>query len=76
MLKEGDEVEVKLIELERDGKLKLSRKVLLPKPEGYVEKPAGERPPRKEGERRDFRGHDRRDHHRGDRRDNRDRKPS
>lgn len=33
-LKEGDEVEVKLIEVDqRSGKLKLSRKVLLPKPE-------------------------------------------
>lgn len=33
-LKEGDEVEVKLIDIdERSGKLKLSRKVLLPKPE-------------------------------------------
>jgi polyribonucleotide nucleotidyltransferase len=33
-LKEGEEVEVKLIEVDqRSGKLKLSRKVLLPKPE-------------------------------------------
>ncbi len=33
-LKEGEEVEVKLIEIDqRSGKLKLSRKVLLPKPE-------------------------------------------
>ena len=68
VLREGDEVEVKLIELERDGKLKLSRKALLPKPEGYVEKPAGERPPRRDGGRRDYRG--------GGRRDYRDRKPS
>lgn len=35
VLKEGDEVEVKLIDIdEKSGKLKLSRKVLLPKPEG------------------------------------------
>ncbi len=35
VLKEGDEVEVKLIDVdEKSGKLKLSRKVLLPKPEG------------------------------------------
>ena len=41
--KEGDKVEVKLIEVEqKTGKLRLSRKALLPKPEGYVEKP--ERP--------------------------------
>jgi len=34
VLKEGDEIEVKLIEIDqRSGKLKLSRKVLLPKPE-------------------------------------------
>ena len=33
VLKEGDEIEVKLISIdERSGKLKLSRKVLLPKP--------------------------------------------
>jgi len=37
-LKVGDEVEVKLIDVDsKTGKLKLSRKVLLPKPEGYVE---------------------------------------
>jgi polyribonucleotide nucleotidyltransferase len=35
VLKVGDEVEVKLIEVDsKTGKLKLSRKVLLPKPEG------------------------------------------
>ena len=34
ILKEGDEIEVKLIAIdEKNGKLKLSRKVLLPKPE-------------------------------------------
>jgi len=33
VLKEGDEVEVKLIDVDKSGKLKLSRKVLLPKPE-------------------------------------------
>jgi len=39
-LKEGEEVEVKLIEIDqRSGKLKLSRKVLLPKPE-RKEKPS------------------------------------
>jgi polyribonucleotide nucleotidyltransferase len=39
----GDEIEVKLIDFERGGKLRLSHKILLPKPEGYVETP---RPPR------------------------------
>ena len=43
ILKEGDQIDVKLIEIEqKTGKLRLSRKALLPKPEGYVEKP--ERP--------------------------------
>lgn len=32
VLKEGDEIEVKLIDVDKSGKLKLSRKVLLPKP--------------------------------------------
>ncbi|MCC8134486.1 MAG: polyribonucleotide nucleotidyltransferase [Tannerellaceae bacterium] len=43
-LKEGDTVEVKLVDINpKTGKFKLSRKVLLPKPEGYEE-----RPPRQE----------------------------
>ncbi len=33
VLKEGDEIEVKLIDVDKSGKLKLSRKALLPKPE-------------------------------------------
>jgi polyribonucleotide nucleotidyltransferase len=32
-LKEGQEIEVKIIDMDNNGKLKLSRKVLLPKPE-------------------------------------------
>ncbi len=49
-LKVGDEVEVKLLDIDRDGKLKLSRKVLLPKPEGYVERERTDRrPPRRDG---------------------------
>jgi len=44
VLKEGDKVDVQLIGVEeKTGKLKLSRRVLLPKPEGYVE------PPKREG---------------------------
>ena len=34
VMKEGDEVEVKLISVERDGKLRLSRREILPFPEG------------------------------------------
>ncbi len=53
VLKEGDHIQVKLIEIdEKTGKLRLSRKALLPKPEGYVDrKPAGG-PHRSNGERR------------------------
>ncbi|MDR1861142.1 MAG: polyribonucleotide nucleotidyltransferase [Bacteroidales bacterium] len=49
VLKVGQEIEVKLLELERDNKLRLSRRVLLPKPEGYVER---ESRPRGEGRER------------------------
>ena len=77
--KEGDMIEVKLIGTDpKTGKLKLSHKVLLPKPEGYVERPPREdRGPRDDrGPRRDDRGGDRRDNFRhddrgGDRRDDR-----
>ncbi|MFW6086747.1 MAG: polyribonucleotide nucleotidyltransferase, partial [Myxococcota bacterium] len=34
----GDEVEIVVSNIDRDGKVKLSRKDLLPKPEGYVER--------------------------------------
>ncbi|MCM1108760.1 MAG: polyribonucleotide nucleotidyltransferase [Clostridium sp.] len=54
-LKEGDKIKVKLLEIDpKTGKFKLSRRVLLDKPEGYVERPARrERPDR--GERRERR---------------------
>ena len=40
LLHEGDTVQVKIIAIdEKTGKLKLSRKALLPKPEGYEEEP-------------------------------------
>ena len=42
-MKLGDEVEVKVIEVDREGRVRFSRKELLPKPEGYEERP---RPPR------------------------------
>lgn len=49
-LKEGDIVKVKLVDIDsKTGKFKLSRKVLLPKPEGYEERPPrAERPPRQD----------------------------
>ena len=48
-LKEGDEIEVKLLDIDqKTGKFKLSHKVLIPKPEGYTERPArAQRPERR-----------------------------
>jgi polyribonucleotide nucleotidyltransferase len=73
--KEGDMMEVKLIGVdEKTGKLKLSRKVLVPKPEGYVERPPIEdRGPRRD-DRGNDRGGDRRDHFRRDDRRGNDRR--
>ena len=52
LFKEGDMVEVQLIEVDqKTGKLRLSRKPLIPKPEGYVEPPK-----REHSERRDYHG--------------------
>ncbi len=49
-LKEGDTINVKLVDIDpKTGKFKLSHKVLLPKPEGYEERPPrAERGPRPE----------------------------
>ena len=50
-LKEGDKITVKLLEIDpKTGKYKLSHRVLIPKPEGYVERERRPRPER--GERR------------------------
>jgi polyribonucleotide nucleotidyltransferase len=63
LFKEGDLVEVQLIEVDqKTGKLRLSRKPLIPKPEGWVEPPK-----RDPSERRDHQGS--RDGHRSDRGD-------
>ncbi|RYZ28636.1 MAG: S1 RNA-binding domain-containing protein, partial [Sphingobacteriales bacterium] len=53
VLNEGDAIKIKLVGLDpKTGKFRLSRKVLMEKPEGYVEQPErAERPER--GERRD-----------------------
>ncbi|MBP9987395.1 MAG: polyribonucleotide nucleotidyltransferase [Bacteroidales bacterium] len=67
----GDEVDVKLLEVDaKTGKLRLSRRALIEKPEGYVEpvrkpRPAGDRNDRRQN---DHRGGDRND--RGERRGN------
>ncbi len=66
VVKVGDEVDVKLLEIDaKTGKLRLSRRALIEKPEGYVEP---ERRPRPEGrgDRNDRRGGDR-DRRGGDR---------
>ena len=53
-LKEGDEVQVKLLEIDKKtGKYRLSMRALQPKPEGWVEPQRAPRAPRKEGERGD-----------------------
>jgi polyribonucleotide nucleotidyltransferase len=49
-MKLGDEVDVKIIEVDREGRVRFSRKALLPKPEGYVERESSA------GPRRDDRG--------------------
>jgi polyribonucleotide nucleotidyltransferase len=51
VLKEGDIVKFKVTGRDpKSGKVRLSRKVLLPKPEGYVERPPREkRGPRRDG---------------------------
>ena len=54
-IKEGDVIKVKLVDIDpKTGKFKLSHRALLPKPEGYVERP------RRENNRRNDRGGDRR----------------
>ncbi len=69
VLKVGDEVDVKLLEIDpKTNKMRLSMRALTEKPEGYVEnehKPRGDRGPRRDGDRRPDRG-PRRD---GDRRE-------
>ena len=66
-IKEGDKIQVKLMEIDpKTGKYKLSHRVLMPKPEGYVERErrprhenGNERRPRRDGN-NDNRGNDRR----------------
>ncbi len=73
-LKEGDEIEVKLIEIDKKtGKYRLSLRALQPKPEGWVEPERKSRAPRRDsdrGPRRDGERGPRRDGDRGPRRDN------
>lgn len=83
VLKVGDDVDVKLLEVDgKTGKLKLSRKQLLPKPEGYVERErshggrGGDRGGRGDGRGRDDnRGRDNRQRGGGDNRNYRPDRP-
>ncbi len=69
VLKAGQEIEVKLIEVDKkSGKLRLSRKALLPKPEGYQ--------PPAENRNRNFRDRDSRGGRDNDRRGGNDRRRS
>ncbi|MCD8313576.1 MAG: polyribonucleotide nucleotidyltransferase [Bacteroidales bacterium] len=77
ILNVGDEVDVKLLEIDpKTGKMRLSRRALIEKPEGYVErperKPRGDRNDRGERGPRRERG-DRNDRERGERNDRRER---
>jgi len=44
----GDKLEIKLIEVTRDGKFRLSRKALLPRPEGMSHEENESRPPQRD----------------------------
>ena len=70
-LKEGDKITVKLLEIDpKTGKYKLSHRVLIPKPEGYVERerrPRPDRPDRRNGRNRDDRRNGGNRHEKGER---------
>src|SRR5574344_1601210 len=77
---EGDKIKVKLMEIDpKTGKYKISRRALLEKPEGYVERERRPRPERNDrGERGDYRPRregDFRPRRDDDRRDNYNRRP-
>ena len=60
VLKVGDEVEVKLLEIDpKNNKMRLSRRALLEKPEGYVEPERRPRPSRRDSDKGERRGADR-----------------
>ena len=81
-LHEGDEVTVKLIEIDKKtGKYRLSMRALQDKPEGYEERKRADRGPRREGGNKGGNGGDKGNHgprreggNRGPRRDNRERR--
>ncbi|MBL9024218.1 MAG: polyribonucleotide nucleotidyltransferase [Myxococcales bacterium] len=50
VVKEGDELEVKVISIDREGRVRLSRRELLPLPEGMEERPRRDAPPPRDRE--------------------------
>jgi polyribonucleotide nucleotidyltransferase len=48
VVKKGDRVTVKLVDRDERGRLRLSMKALLPRPEGMPEETPSERPPRRD----------------------------
>lgn len=63
-IKEGDTMRIKLLDIDpKTGKFRLSRKVLLPKPEGYVEPERKPRRPRGEEHRHGGRFHHKHEEH-------------
>ncbi|HPW56797.1 MAG: polyribonucleotide nucleotidyltransferase [Thermoanaerobaculaceae bacterium] len=71
VLKLGDKIQVKIIGIDQNDRIKLSRRALLPVPEGFSAEPEGEHRPRRHDEgrgdhNRTDRGHGDR-HHGGDR---------
>ena len=70
VLKVGDEVDVKLLEIDaKTGKMRLSMRALTEKPEGYVEPKRPERGPRRDGDRGPRRDGDRGPRREGERRE-------
>lgn len=65
VLKEGDQIRVKLVGIDKQsGKYKLSHKVLIPKPEGYIE-PAPKAPRANNGNKTNNSNHKPSEHHNG-----------
>jgi len=76
VLKVGDEVDVKLLEIDaKTGKMRLSMRALTEKPEGYVEPKREGRGPRREGDRTPRKDSDRKPRREGDRGPRREDRP-
>ena len=79
VIKEGEQIEVKVLSVDRDGKIRLTRRELIPFPEGeegerakarlQAAREGGDRPPRRDGGGHGHGGRDRDRRDRGPRRD-------